>query len=318
MPKTYIMGHQKPDTDSVVSALALAYLFQTKNCFGYPNPQAAIIDSINNETQFLLNKFEVETPQLITAQQIQPNDQVVLVDHNEESQRLPGLNPDQIAEIVDHHKVNLNLGQPIYLNFKPWGATASVIYFIMQTFVQEPIQPDKKLAGLMLAAILSDTVGFKSSTTTERDKKMAQALAKIAGITDIQKFTLEILKAKSNLSGLSPQQLVKYDYKLFDFGQKVFVGQLETVEQTELINQKKADLLKAMQAVKQEEKADLIYLALTDVMQVNTKLLVADDQSAQVAQQAFNSAVSNNVIDIGAKLSRKKDIVPQIEKQLKK
>lgn len=317
MPKTYIIGHQKPDTDSVVSALALEFLYQTKTCFGYENPQAVITNPVNNETQYLLDKFKIKTPQIITAQEIQEADQIVLVDHNEESQRLPNLNPDQISEIVDHHKINLNLSKPIYLNIKPWGCTVSIIYFMMQQYANEPVQPSKQLASLMLAAILSDTVGFKSSTTTSRDQKMADELAKIAEIDDIEAFALEILKAKSNTDDLNPQQLVKNDYKIFDFGQKVLIGQLETVEQEKLIKEKKAALISAMQTIKEEEKVDLIILAITDVLKVNTKLLLADEPSVQVAQQAFASTAADHILDIGPKLSRKKDIVPMIEKQLK-
>ncbi len=317
MPKTYIIGHQKPDTDSVVSALSLEYLFQTDDSFGYQDPEAVIADPVNNETQYLLDKFQVKAPRLLTAQEIKETDQVVLVDHNEESQRLPNLNFNQVCEVVDHHKVNLNLSQPIYLNFKPWGSTTSIIYFMMKQYTDKPVKPTKQLAGLMLSAILSDTVGFKSSTTTKRDQKFANELAKLAQVNDIESFAFEILKAKSDLSGLSPEQLVKYDYKLFDFGQKVLIGQLETVEQEKFIAEKKTQLLSAMLAVKEEEKLDLIFLAITDVLKVNTKLLIADDQSARVAQQSFKGIVSSNILDIGPKLSRKKEIAPVIEKQLK-
>ena len=317
MSKTFIIGHQKPDTDSVVAALALEFLFNQQKSFGYQNAQAAIVDPINNETKYLLDRFKIPAPELITAQNIAQEDQVILVDHNEESQRLANLDPGQIVEIIDHHKANFNFSNPIYLNFKPWGSTTSIVYFMMQRFASKPIKPTQKLAALMLAAILSDTVGFKSSTTTKRDKDMTQELAGIAQISDLEQFTLDIFKAKSDLSSLTPQQLVKNYYKKFEFNRSTFIGQLETVQQAEILATQKQELLKAMQEVKQDENVELIFLAVTDVLKTNTKLLVADSESEAVAEKAFSETAQDGVIDIGPRLSRKKDIAPAIEQALK-
>ena len=321
MAKTYIIGHQKPDTDSVVAALALAYLYQQQSCFGYENATAVIADPLNPETEYLFEKFGVEAPSQITADDIKPEDRIVLVDHNEESQRLPGLNQDQIAEIVDHHKPNLNFNRPIFLNFKTWGSSASIVYYMMKHYTQPEVEPSKTLASLMLAAILSDTVGFKSATTTKRDRELAQELAQIAGIEKITDFALEIFKAKSNLDGLSDEELVKNDFKQYQFGQSVLIGQVETVEQSKILKQRKDGLLKAMQKVKEQEGGDLIFLAITDVLQVNTKLLVSDKQSAKIAEQAFGGQVKggqvkDGLLDIGPKLSRKKQIAPAIEQAI--
>ncbi len=316
MPTTYIIGHQKPDTDSVVSAMAYQYLCQQLDCLGYKNPQAVIADPINHETKYLLDRFDVEAPNLIAETNFAPDDQLVLVDHNEESQRWEGIQPGQIVEIIDHHKPNLNLSQPIFLNFKVWGSTTSIIYFMMKHFADEPVQPDKKLAGLMLAAILSDTVGLKSTTTTENDRQLADELAQLAGIKDLKAFTLDIFKAKSNLDDLTPKQMVKNDYKIYEFSQKTLIGQLETVEQEKILSEQKQDLLEAMQVVKQEDEVDLIYLAVSDIMQVNTKLLIAGDQEQQAAIKAFGGEIKDSVLDIGPKLSRKKEIAPTLEKTL--
>lgn len=316
MPTTYIIGHQKPDTDSVVSAMAYQHLCQQLDCLGYENPQAVIADPVNNETKYLLDRFDVEAPTLIAETNFGPDDQVVLVDHNEESQRWEGIQAGQIVEIIDHHKPNLNLNQPIFLNFKVWGSTTSIVYFMMKYFVDEPVHPDKQLAGLMLAAILSDTVGLKSPTTTDRDKKIAQELAELSGILDLEAFALDIFKAKSNLDDLTPQQMVKNDYKIFEFAQKTLIGQLETVEQEKIISQNKTALIQAMQEVKQAEDVELIFLAVTDILKVNTKLLIAGDQEQQAAEKAFGGQVKNDILDIGPKLSRKKEIAPTLEKTL--
>lgn len=314
MPKTIIIGHLKPDTDSVVAAIALEYLYLQKDCFGYTQPQAAITDPLNPETKYLFGKFEVETPPLITAAEIAPEDQVVLVDHNEESQRLANLNESQIVEIIDHHKANLNLNSPIFLNFKSWGSTATIVYFMMK---KNEVVPDKKLAGLMLAAILSDTVGFKSATTTKKDKIFGTELAEIAGIIDVDAFAFEIFKAKSNISTLNDEEIVQNDYKIYEFAKKIFISQLETVEQAVLIADKKELLLAAMVNVKAKLGVDLLFMAVTDVLKTNTKLLLSGEKEMIVAERAFGGIAVDYVLDIGPKMSRKKEIAPAIEQVLK-
>ena len=311
-PITYIIGHQKPDTDSVVSAMALEYLYQQANSYGYSEPKAVIADPINEETKYLFSRFDLKAPQLLSAL-IDSQDQVVLVDHNEASQRSAHFTQEQIVEIVDHHKVNLNLSKPIYLTFKTWGASSSIVYFLMK---QADITPPKKLAALMLSAILSDTVGLKSPTTTDKDEKFAKELAKIAQVDDLEAFTLDIFKAKSNVSKLTPTQIVKNDYKLFEFAQPTFIGQIETVEQELLLSTKKQELLAAMTQVKAQEKVEYLFLAITDILKINTKLLILGKPEQEIAQKAFGGTTQESVLDIGSKLSRKKEIVPAIEKAL--
>jgi len=317
MANTYIIGHTKPDTDAVVAPMALEYLYKHADCFGYSNATAVMPGEINPETAFLLGKFNVPAPRIITATDVTENDQIVLVDHNEATQRLEGLdtpeNEEKIVEIVDHHKVNVNLKNPIFMTFKPWGSSTTIVYHLMK---ENNVTPEKTLAALMLAAILSDTVGYKSATTTKKDEEYGAELAKLAEISDVEAFTLEIFKAKSDVSSLSDEQIVKNDYKVFDFGQKTFIDQLETVEQAEILTNKKASLLEAMQAVKNQEKVDLLFVAITDILQVNTKLLILGDAEAKVAEAAFGGTVVDSILDIGPRMSRKKEIAPAIEKAL--
>jgi len=323
---TYIIGHKKPDTDSVVAAIALQFLYESRNCFGHKNPQASITEAINPETTFLLNKFGVKTPKILSAESITKEDKVILVDHNEASQRLDCLNQDQIVEIIDHHKANLNLNQPIFMTFKAWGSSNTIAYFLMK---QNDLRPDKILASLMLAAILSDTVGYKSSTTTAKDKEVGAELAEIAEIGNVDTFTLEIFRAKSDISSLTNEQIVKNDYKIFEFDTagndnnpggsttKTMIDQLETVEQEIVLTEKKAGLLKAMETVKTEQGVKLLFVAITDILKVNTKLLILSDAEKEIAQKAFGGVVENNILDIGPKMSRKKEIAPAIENALK-
>ncbi len=325
MKTTYIIGHTKPDTDAVVATMAFEYLCKNWPEIGYENPTAVITDPLNPETNFLFDKFGVLAPKLISSVDLNENTQVVLVDHNEASQRMAGLENSeladkQIVEIVDHHKANINFNNPIFLTFKPWGSTCSIVYYLMKKF---GVTPDKTLASLMLASILSDTVGYKSATCTPQDQKFGAELAVIAEITDVDAFTLEIFKAKSNISTLSDEQIVKNDYKIFEFTNaqggitKTMIDQLETVEQDLVMTQKKASLLKAMESVKAEQGAELLFVAITDILKVNTKILIMGDAEKAVAEKAFGGTTADNILDIGPKMSRKKEIAPAIENALK-
>lgn len=309
--KTYVIGHLKPDTDSVVAAMALAELYRQNPQFGYSDVEAVLTAPINGETAFLLEKFGQSAPRVISAADLASDDQVVLVDHNEADQRLEGLNPNQIVEIVDHHKVKLDLAQPIFMTFKTWGSSNTIVYYLMK---KHAVSPDKKLAALMLSAILSDTVGFKSATCTDKDIKFAKELATIAGISDLDALTLEIFKAKSDLSALSCSDMVKNDYKILDLnGKKVMIDQLETVEQATLLREKKTCLLEAMAEVKQELAVDYIFVVISDILAVNSKILLLGEAEQSIAEVAFSAQAQDQIIDIGAKLSRKKDIVPAFE-----
>lgn len=314
MKTTYIIGHKKPDTDAVVAAMALEFLFKAWDQFGYENPVAVITEGLNPETTFLFEKFGITAPKIIYSADLGVNDQVVLTDHNEESQRMDGLDPALVVEIVDHHKANINFNQPIFLNFKPWGSTCSIVYYMMKKY---GIRPEKNLAALMLASILSDTVGYKSATSTDHDKKFGAELAEIAEVGDVAAFTLEIFKAKSDISTLTNEEIIKNDYKVFEFNKKTMIDQLETVEQELVLAEKKAGLLTAMQTVKEELSVELLFVAVTDILKINTKLLILSDAEKEVAEKAFGGTVVDNVLDIGPKMSRKKEFAPAIEKALK-
>ena len=309
--KTYIIGHQKPDLDSVVAAISFAEYCKLKKMI---DVIPAIIEDANDETKFVFNKFNSPLPQKISITDIKPEDKVVLVDHNEESQRLTGLDQNQITAIYDHHKVNLSLNSPIEIVILPLGSSNTVAWHL---FKDINFQIPASIAKLMLSAILSDTVGLKSSTTTNIDKEAVIDLTTLAGIEDIDSLTLEIFKAKSNISALTDEQVVLNDYKIFDFGKKVLIGQVETVEQEMLIVSRKKGLLAALQSIKERETVDYLILAITDILKVNTKLLISGVGETELIQKAFGGTIQDNILDIGPKMSRKKDIAPAIESALK-
>lgn len=307
---TYIIGHQKPDTDSVVATLAFKHIFESQEYWGHPTSKACITHPLNPETTFLFEKFKMATPEIVVSSDINKEDKVVLVDHNEESQRLEGLDPQLISDIFDHHKLSLNLTQPIYVTTKAWGSTCTIAWHIME---RHQIEIPEKLAALMLSAILSDTVNLKSSTTTKVDKKAIMSLAKTANIENTDELALEIFKAKSNIAKLSDKELLKNDYKVFNFaGKKVFIGQIETVEQEKTISSRGEGLKKAMDDLQKELQLDFVFLAISDILNINTKLITTDS-STQIGEKAFKGSAVDNILNIGSKLSRKKEIAPAIE-----
>ncbi|KKT42161.1 MAG: Inorganic diphosphatase [Microgenomates group bacterium GW2011_GWC1_44_37] len=307
---TYIFGHIKPDLDSVVAAISFT---EYRKQMGDIDVIPAMSGAANPETAFVFNKFQQSLPQQITAAEILPDDRVILVDHNETDQRIDNLGQEQIVSIYDHHTVYLNLTHPIEIIVLPLGSSNTIAW---KLFKQNNLTIPQNIATLMLCAILSDTVGLKSSTTTETDKLAVADLSAVSNIADINSLTLDIFKAKSNVSALSDEQVILNDYKIFDFGKKVFIGQLETVEQDTLLSGRKAGLLAALQAIKEREGVDYIILAITDILKVNTKLLVDGAGETDLIQKAFGGTVQENILDIGAKMSRKKDIAPAIEKAL--
>jgi manganese-dependent inorganic pyrophosphatase len=308
---TYILGHQKPDLDSIVSALALAEFKKAQERGQFI---AGRVDKVNPETDYVLKKFKANPPKLIKASDLSPEDKIILVDHNEANQRLENLNPEQIEEIIDHHKVNLNLSQPIQILIYPWGSTSTILYFLGK---QKGFKWPPQIATLLLCAILSDTVNFKSVTTTDNDRQAAEELKKITKITDIDRLIFDIFKAKSNISHLTPKQVATCDFKIFDFsGQKVFINQLETVEQGNVLKEKEK-YLSALEKVKQEMELDLAFFAITDILKENTKMLYLTLRGREVLEKAFKGKGEGNVIDIGPRLSRKKQMAPEIERVIK-
>ncbi len=314
--RTFVIGHKKPDLDSVVSPMALAYLYQQEGCFGYKKPQAALADPINPETTFIFNKLKAKAPPLISTLNFSPKDQFILADHNEPSQRADEIPQDQIVEIVDHHKPNIDLNRPVFITIKVWGSTTTIAWWLMRIC---DVTPSQQLTQLMVAGILSDTLGLRSPTTTDVDKEALQQLAKIGEISDTEALTLEIFKAKSDLDKLTPEEKVTNDYKIYDFGgEKLLLNQIETVEQDQVLAEKD-NLHNALLKVKEKEAVDYIYLIITDVLQANSKLLYTDNKEKQLAQKAFATAtqVEENVLDLGPRLSRKKEIAPNFEKVLR-
>ncbi len=303
--KIYVVGHKSPDTDSVTSAITYANL---KNALGMKDVVPAAAGDINNETKFLLDYFKVPAPEKLTDA---TNKKVILVDHNEMGQAVDKLNEENIIEIVDHHKIGgIKTGKPIYFLNEPVGATGGIIANLYEA---NKVQISKEMAGLMMAAILSDTVLFKSPTCTPQDKAAVEKLSKIAGV-DPMEFGMGMLKAKSDISSKSAKDILTGDFKKFDFnGTKAGVGQIEVMDLKDL-EPKRAAILAEMNKMKEGEKLDMVVLMLTDVIKEASDILfVGNDKAAKGFEKAFGGKISNNSIYKEKVLSRKKQVIPPLE-----
>jgi manganese-dependent inorganic pyrophosphatase len=302
---TYVFGHTTPDSDSIVGAYSLSYL---KNQLGedcVPTRQG----EINPETAFILNRFGFEEPMLKTSY---AGENVYLIDFMESSQSPQDINEATILGIVDHHKLgDLKTSTPLEMWVRPVGCSNTIV---KQMFDLYNVKIPKDLAGMMLCAILSDTVIFKSPTCTKEDTKAVKELAEIAGIEDPKALGMEMFIVKSDVLNDTKEALVRRDFKEFNMGgEKVGIGQLEVVDLSVFDNMKE-ELFTAMQKVKDENGRHTLLLLLTDIMQEGSQLLVLSDDNSKI-ETAFDITLEDKQIWLPKVMSRKKQIIPFLEKQ---
>jgi len=296
MADVYVIGHKSPDTDTVCSAIAYAKIK------GYT---PATLGSINEETAFVLKTFGVPVPGELGSAE---GKKLVLVDHNEASQSPDDVAKAEIIEIIDHHKMNFSNPNPIAILVEPVGSTAT----ILAKKYKDVVAKDKALAGILLGALLSDTVVFKSPTTTQEDRDVAAVLAKIAGIDDMTKFGIDVKKAKANIADKSIKDVIFADYKNFDFaGKKVGIGQTEVVDLTDVYN-RASEVMNFLNDLKAKEGYEMVIFVATDIIKEGSELYFAGDKAK--IEKAFNTKVEGASVYIPGLMSRKKQVVPVVEK----
>lgn len=310
----YVVGHKKPDTDSVCSAIAVAYLLNEWKKSGCKimkvDKQAipVIQGEPNAETKFVLDKFGAKVPEIMTDGE---GKTVFLVDHSDKVQSLDNIDKAEIIGVIDHHKIgDVTTPNPIlFVNF-PVGCTATVLKFI---FDNTGVAIPKDLAGLLLAAILSDTVVFKSATTTSMDKEVAEELAKIAGIDDIINFGIEVKSKLSDVSGMTAQQIIMRDFKDYNMsGKKVGVGQIELID-LKMIENRLDEIYNELDKIKKEGAYHSVVLMLTDIMKEGTELMVITDEP-KIVEITFGKKLEGKSVWLPGVMSRKKQVVPPLEK----
>ncbi|QYG90672.1 manganese-dependent inorganic pyrophosphatase [Bacillus atrophaeus] len=301
MEKILIFGHQNPDTDTICSAIAYADL---KNKLGF-NTEPVRLGQVNEETKYALDYFKKESPRLVETAANEVNG-VILVDHNERQQSIKDIEDVQILEVIDHHRIaNFETSEPVYYRAEPVGCTATILN---KLYKENNVTIDKEIAGLMLSAIISDSLLFKSPTCTEQDVAAAKELAEIAGV-DAEEYGLNMLKAGADLSKKTVEELITLDAKEFNLGgKKVEIAQVNTVD-IEDVKKRQPELEAALSKVIAEKNLDLFLLVITDILENDSLALAIGDQTDKV-EKAFNVTLENNTALLKGVVSRKKQVVP--------
>ena len=304
MEKVLIFGHKSPDTDTICSSIVMEKLQNQKMGEGF---EAVRLGEINKETEYALNYFNVEKPRLIES--VEEGQKVILVDHNEAAQSADGIEKAEITSVVDHHKIKIQTSTPLFYMCQPVGCTSTIIYEIAK---MNNLEIDKTMAGLMLSAIISDTLLLKSPTCTEKDVKAAKELEKIAEV-DMNVYGLEMLKAGTDLSIYTEKELLKLDSKQLEKdGVKYMVAQVNTVS-IESVLERKEKIEQAMQEAIAENGINLLMFVITDIVNSNSEAIVLGDKTDVVTK---SYEIKDNIIVMPGVVSRKKQIIPLIESNI--
>ncbi|MCL7745819.1 manganese-dependent inorganic pyrophosphatase [Halalkalibacter alkaliphilus] len=309
MEKVLIFGHKSPDTDTITSAIVYADL---KNKLGV-NAEPVRLGELNGETQYALDHFGVEVPRLVetVANEVE---NVILVDHNERQQSATDIDSVRVLEVIDHHRIaNFETSDPLYYRAEPVGCTATILN---KLYKEHGVAIEKNIAGLMVSAIISDSLLFKSPTCTDQDIAAARELAEIAEV-DLDSYGLEMLKAGADVSSKSVAELISLDAKEFTMGtNKLEIAQINVVDTNDVFN-RKAEVEEALTAVIEEKGLDLFLLVVTDILENDSKIL-ALGKLTDAVEKAYNVTLEDNTAVLKGVVSRKKQIVPGLDTVLAK
>jgi manganese-dependent inorganic pyrophosphatase len=301
MEKILIFGHKNPDTDSICSALVYADL---KTKLGM-NVEPVRLGGITGETQFVLDHFQVKEPRLVetVANEVKS---VILVDHNERQQSVTDIDSVRVIEVIDHHRIaNCETSHPLYYRAEPVGCTTTILN---KLYKENRIAVSKEMAGLMLSAIISDTLLLKSPTCTEEDVTAARELAKIAEV-NLESYGLDMLKAGTDLSDKTISQLISLDAKEFQMGTyKVEIAQVNAVDTNDVLA-RQTELEAAIAAIITEKGLDLFVFVVTDILN-NDSVALALGRKTNAVEQAYSVKLVDNKAVLKGVVSRKQQIVP--------
>ena len=305
MEKIIVFGHKNPDTDSICSSLVMANL-QSKLRGEEVIP--CRLGEINEETKYALEYFGVQAPKFI--EKIEENQTVMLVDHNEFSQSAEGIEKAKIDTVVDHHRVNnFQTAEPLFYYAQPVGCTATLLF---ELYKLNNLEIEPKMAGLMLSAIISDTLLLKSPTTTEKDRKAVEELAKIAKV-DENIYGLELLKAGTNLDKYTESELIKLDAKKIEKENiKYVIAQVNTVSIEDVLKRKTKIEEEINNEIK-KEGLNLFVFVITDIVSSDSEAIVLGDRTDAISK---TYEVKDNIAVMPGVVSRKKQILPLVEKNI--
>ena len=301
MGKTLIFGHKNPDTDPICSPLAYADL---KTKIGV-DVEAVRLGSVSGETQFALDAFAMSAPRLVESVAAEAS-QVILVDHNERQQSASDIDKVTIAEVIDHHRIaNFETAGPLYYRAEPVGCTSTIV---LKMFKESGVAVSPQIGGLMLSAIISDTLLLKSPTCTPEDVVAAHELAAIAGV-DLHVYGLKLLKAGASLLDRSIPQILSTDSKEFSMGSaKVEIAQVTAVDVDDVLA-RQDEVEAVLRDIIAAKGLDLFLFVVTDILN-NDSVAVAMGPQASVVETAYGVTLENNRALLAGVVSRKLQIVP--------
>lgn len=300
MGKTYIFGHKNPDTDSIISSIVMANLEKE---LGNEDVVACRLGMVNKETEYVLNYVGVEAPELI--EDLEDGAEVIIVDTANPGELIPNLANVKIKKIVDHHQVLLNTAYPVYYRAEPVGCTETIMY---KLYKENGIKIDKKIATLMMSAIISDTLLLKSPTCTDDDKKALEELSKIAEL-DYNTYGMDMLKAGTDLSSFTIEQILNLDAKAIALKDvKSIIAQVNTASIPEVMKMQK-ELEDGMKKIIKEKDLDLFMFLITDIVNSNTQTIALGER-ADIVEKAYSVKLENNSALLKGVVSRKKQVVP--------
>lgn len=303
--KTLIFGHKNPDTDSIMSSMVMANL---ENQLG--NEAIPVrLGKINKETEYVFNYLQIERPEEISD--IEDGQNVILVDHNESTQSANNISNANILKVIDHHTMNFVAPYQLYYRAEPVGCTATVLY---KMYKEYDVEITKTIATLMLSAIISDTLLLKSPTCTKEDKVIAEKLAKIAEV-DLKKYGKDLLKAGTDISDFTPEEVINIDSKLFEKGGKKFkIAQINTADIDDVFKNK-AYFETAINNEIANENLDLYVFAATDILNSNSKIISLGNDS-NIVEKAYGVTLDDHTAMLENVVSRKKQMLPKILENL--
>ena len=301
MEKIYIFGHKNPDTDSITSSLVMANLEQKLG----KNVEACALGCPNKETEFVLNYLGIEGPRVLEENEIPDGADVILVDHNNPEESIPNLDNVNILKVIDHHCIKVSTPYPLYYRAEPVGCTETIMY---KLYKENGVEIDRKIALLMLSAIVSDTLLLKSPTCTAEDIKTVEELAKIAGI-NYEQYGLDMLKAGTDLSSFTIEEILNLDAKQTTLKDvKVIINQVNTASIPEVMELKE-DLEAGMKKIIEEKELDLFMLLITDIVNSNSQV-IALGKDASLVEKSYGVKLVDNTALLEGVVSRKKQVIP--------
>lgn len=302
-----VFGHKAPDTDTVCSAILWAWYLNTHTT----TPATPyVLGELNKETGFVLNRWEVPQPALLES--VGEGDDVVIVDTNNPEELFGNINDANIVNVIDHHRLigGLSTKAPLTMTLRPLASTATVIHDLLGE-LSDTLPKD--MAGLMLSCILSDTLEFRSPTTTPHDKMVAEKLAKKLGV-DMSAYASEMFAAKSDVSDYTDVGLIHLDSKKFAVGDKnIRISVVETTTPEGILERKSGIVSAVKKLVSEESDVDDVLFFVVDILKEEATVFTYNDFTKKIIEASFEVTVSGDTVVLPGIVSRKKQIIPALK-----